>query len=30
VLVTSIARTFGHMPEGIPHGLACIGTGPEL
>jgi hypothetical protein len=29
-LVPSIARTFGHTPGGIPHGLACIGTGPEL
>jgi hypothetical protein len=26
----SVARTFGHMPEGIPHGLVCTGTRPEL
>jgi hypothetical protein len=29
-LVLSVARTFGHTPKGIPHGLACTGTGPEL
>jgi hypothetical protein len=22
-------KTFGHMPEGIPHGLACTETRPE-
>jgi hypothetical protein len=28
--VLSVARTFGHTPEGIPHGLACTGTRPKL
>jgi hypothetical protein len=25
----SSARTFGHTPEGTPHGLVCIETKPE-
>jgi hypothetical protein len=27
--VLSNAETFGHTPEGTPHGIACIETKPE-
>jgi hypothetical protein len=27
--LVSEARTFGHTPEGTPHGLVCTGTRPE-
>jgi hypothetical protein len=28
-LCSQTQKTFGHMPEGTPHGLACIETKPE-